>query len=61
MVVERPRNLNVRMSDEELAMLAKLAERDGLTSSDWLRLTIRRSYAEAFAPDSKPPPKRRKR
>jgi DNA-binding GntR family transcriptional regulator len=42
------------MSDEELAMLRALAERDGLSASDVLRLFIRRAYAEAFG-DKKPP------
>jgi hypothetical protein len=45
---KRTRNLNVRISDEELAMLAELAERDGLTSSDWLRFTIRRAHTKVF-------------
>lgn len=47
-MLKRTHNLNVRISDEELAMLARLAERDGITSSDWLRITIRRAHTRVF-------------
>jgi hypothetical protein len=33
------------MADDELAMLATLAEADGVTSSDYVRLFIRKQYA----------------
>ncbi len=47
-MLKRTHNLNVRISGEELAMLARLAERDGITSSDWLRVTIRRAHTRVF-------------
>ena len=45
---DRDKNLNVRVSDEELQMLAELAEHDGLTVSDWLRQTFRKAYRRVF-------------
>ena len=42
------------MSEMERAMLSALAERDGITQSDVLRMFISRAYAEAFG-DKKPP------
>jgi uncharacterized protein (DUF1778 family) len=47
-MVDREKRINVRVSAEETAMLAALAEREGLSQSDVLRLFIRRAYAEAF-------------
>ena len=35
-------------------MLQALADADGITGSDWIRLTIRRAYAEKFG-DKRPP------
>jgi len=40
--------LTIRASTEEVEMLRALAEREGLTASDYLRLFIRRAHAEAF-------------
>jgi len=57
-MVERSRYVTVRTSDEEAAMLYVLAERDGVSQSDYVRLFIRRAYAEAFG-DKKPPKPRR--
>ena len=45
------------MTATERDMLRAVAERDGITASDWVRLTIRRAYAEAFGDK---PPKRPK-
>jgi predicted DNA binding CopG/RHH family protein len=53
MVLERDRRLTIRLSDEELAMVAALAEVDGVSQSDYLRLFIRRAHAEKFG-DKKP-------
>lgn len=47
-MVDRDKNLNVRMSAEEAEMLLALAEKDGVSQSDFVRLFIRRAYAEAF-------------
>lgn len=53
--------LTFRIGRSERKMLAALAERDGLSMSDWLRLTIRRSHSEAFGSADKSTPKRRQR
>ena len=60
-MVERRRTkaLNVRMLDEELAMLDAVAERDGISISDWVRQTVRAAYRKAFGDNAKPPKKRR--
>jgi hypothetical protein len=46
------------MSDEEVAMLQALAERDGVTVSDYVRLFVRKQYVEHFGAK---PPRRSKR
>jgi len=45
------------MSAEERRMLERLAERQGVSASDVLRLWIRERYAEAFGSEA---PKKRK-
>lgn len=45
---KRERLLNVRMLDAETDMLARLADREGLSVSEWIRNTIRVQYALAF-------------
>lgn len=47
-MVDREQRLSMKISAEEAAMLRALAEKDGITVSDWVRLTTRRAYAEAF-------------
>jgi predicted DNA-binding protein len=47
-MVERDRRLSIRIGDEEWQMLYALAEREGISASDYIRLFIRRTYAEAF-------------
>ena len=47
-MVERDRNLAIRTSAEEAAMLKELAEAEGISQSDFIRLFIRRAYAETF-------------
>lgn len=47
--------MTLRIAEEERVMLAALAEKDGISASDVLRLFIRREYAVAFG--SKKPPK----
>lgn len=44
---DRTELLNVRMSVDEKQMLAALAKVDGVTSSDVVRLIIRRAFAKA--------------
>jgi len=40
--------LTIRIGKTETDMLLALAERDGLTKSDWLRMTIRQRYLDTF-------------
>ena len=61
-MVDRPRALTVRMAENEVAMLKELADRDGVSVSDYIRLFVRRSHTEAFGaakPAMKPKPKRK--
>jgi len=45
---ERTELLTVRTTPEEMAMLKRLAEADGISASDLIRQFIRRSHAERF-------------
>ena len=56
-MVDRDSKLTIRIADEEVAMLRALAEKDGISASDVLRLFIRRAYAEAFG-TKKPKPRK---
>jgi predicted DNA-binding protein len=40
--------LSIRIADEEWDKLHALAEAEGVSSSDYVRLFIRRAYAEKF-------------
>jgi len=51
--IERDRVFRARMSSEEIAMLRELADKRGVTASDYVRLTIRELYAVTF--DGRPP------
>jgi hypothetical protein len=56
-MVERPRALTVRISEEELVMLQELAEHEGVSASDYIRLHLRRDHKAAFGdrkPEAKP-------
>ncbi len=44
----RVKTLNVRMLDDELSMIDAMAEREGISISDWVRQTVRASYRKAF-------------
>ncbi|MBI2393163.1 MAG: hypothetical protein HYV09_26495 [Deltaproteobacteria bacterium] len=57
-MVDRDLYLTLRVSEEEREMLRALAERDGVSASDFVRLHIRRTYREAFG--DKPAKKSRK-
>lgn len=37
--------MNVRMLETEVAMLVALAEREGVSQSEWVRNMVRREYA----------------
>lgn len=59
---ERPRRLSIRIADDEWTMLYALAETEGITASDYIRLFIRREHAVRFgAPKAKPPRPKRSR
>ena len=45
MPIQRPNSFHLMLSDDELALLRLLAERDGLTASDYLRSMMRREAA----------------
>jgi hypothetical protein len=47
---DRDKRLNIRVTEEEAEMLRGLAEREGLSAADVVRLFIRRAHAEATAP-----------
>lgn len=46
MAPERPNQFKILLSDEELEMLRELAERDGVTASDYVRLFVRKESAQ---------------
>ena len=50
---ERDKSFRVRVSDDELRMVQELADADGITASDYVRLFIRRAHAEKFPPKTK--------
>lgn len=56
-MAERPRVLNIRMTDAEMEMVRSIAEHMGLTQSDAVRQVVRQAFAEL--PDAKP--RKRKR
>lgn len=47
---ERNRTLKLLVSDEEMAMVRALADRDGVSIADLVRQLVRRAHAEAFGP-----------
>ncbi len=53
MVVTRTNRLSMLISDEEQRMLKELADADGVTASDFIRLFIRRAHTEKFPPKKK--------
>ena len=53
--IERDRVFRARMSSDEIAMLRELADKRGVTASDYIRLTIRELHAVTF--DGRPPSK----
>jgi hypothetical protein len=44
------RTLHVRMTDEDVYLLAKVALYEGLTVSEWVRRAVRRAYVLTAAP-----------
>ena len=60
MVTEpRTERVEFRFTTSEVARLRELAEADGISSSDVVRMLIRRTHAERFgAPAAQPSPRR---
>ena len=46
MAPDRDRQFRMNLSDEELQMLKELAEKQGLTASDYLRMLIRNEHGQ---------------
>jgi hypothetical protein len=61
-MVERKREklLNVRMLEAEMTMLSELAERDGVSVSEWVRNVVRREHSLAGAEPKLKPKRKRK-
>jgi uncharacterized protein (DUF1778 family) len=57
---ERDKSLRARVSEDELRMVQELADADGVTASDFVRLFIRHAHAERFG-DKKPITTKKKR
>jgi predicted DNA-binding protein len=55
-VVDREHQFKIRLSTEEVEWLEALAEKAGVTKTDYLRLLLRREWEQ-----SPPPPKKTKR
>jgi predicted DNA binding CopG/RHH family protein len=53
-MVDREKRINVRVSEAEAEMLNELAEREGVSQSDYIRLFIRRAHAETFGSTKAP-------
>ena len=51
---ERSKQLTIRIAVEELAMLKMMADRGGISVSDWIRMQARKEYWELYG-DKKPP------
>jgi hypothetical protein len=45
---DRTERFTMRVRLEEKRMISALADRDGLSASDYLRLLVRRTYAASF-------------
>ncbi len=59
-MVDRPKLLNVRMTEAEIEMIKELAEADGLSQSDIVRQLVRHAHAERFGPSPRGRPKPKK-
>jgi hypothetical protein len=46
--IERDTMFHVRMASGERKMLEKLAEEEGVSASDYVRMAIRRAFIERF-------------
>lgn len=59
-MVARDLYLTLRVSEDEREMLRALAEREGVSASDFVRIYIRRAHRDAFGdrPAAPPPAKK---
>jgi hypothetical protein len=57
MALTRTRRLSMLISDEEWEKLQALAEAEGITASDYVRMFVRRAHAERFG-EKKPKTKK---
>ena len=51
---ERSKQLTIRIAIEEIAMLKALADQEGISVSDWIRMRARKEYFALYG-DKKPP------
>lgn len=58
--IARDKRLNILVTSEEHEMLQTLADREGITASDYVRLFIRKAYAESLGSEPKGDKRRRK-
>lgn len=58
--MDRDTGFRIRFTSDEREMLRQLAEMQGVTSADVLRLYIRREHAATIAENRPTPPKGRK-
>jgi hypothetical protein len=47
-MVDRPKLLNVRMTEQEIAMVKELADAEGLSQSDIIRQLVRKAHVDQF-------------
>jgi hypothetical protein len=55
---ERSKQLTIRIALEEIAMLKTLADREGISVSDWIRMRARREYFALYGEKKSPKPKK---
>ena len=48
MSTKRTKLVNFKISEEEYEMLTAIAKHEGLTFSDWIRQSIRKTYRRIF-------------
>ena len=58
MVITRDKRVQMLFSQEEWQMLQELAERQGVTASDWVRMKVRELYGPIEPPKRKARAKR---
>jgi len=57
-VFERSKQLTIRIALEEIAMLKLLADHEGISVSDWIRMRALKEYFALYG-DKKPPKAKR--